>query len=187
MQCLNCGKEFDADQLVCPHCNGVKSGGAGSAARRIEDFFLFLLFFGLVILVLLQIVMRYGFSSGMPGADFLIRNLLLWLAFFGAAIATRGGGHVKIDALTHWLPGSLRPWVNALTDLFSAGVCGLLFYASYSLVSIEAESKSLSPFYGWPLWLFEIILPAGYLVIGIRFLSRCIKAVSSLISGRDGV
>jgi len=185
MQCLICGNDFDPDLFTCPVCaeRGDARGRTAILVGRIEDALLSFFLGAMVILVLLQVVLRYAFQSGITGGDSLVRHLVLWIAFFGATIAARSGAHVRIDALNRILPHRWQQWVTVVTDLFSFGVCALLVYASVLFIQIEYEGDGRLAFMNMAVWIMEIIIPLGYAVLAYRFGHR---AVSAIFYGRRG-
>jgi len=71
---------------------------------RVEQTLL-VTFLGFMILIaFLQIVLRNFFNTGLSGGDPLLRNLVLWIGFIGATLATREGKHINIDVVSRWLP-----------------------------------------------------------------------------------
>ncbi len=171
MQCLKCGSEFDPDLFECPVCAAAQRqhGKINQALIKAEDILIDVFLGVMVVMVLVQILMRNLFQSGIIGADDLVRHLVLWIAFFGAAIATRSCAHVKIDAARKLIPERHRLLADVLVDLFSCGVCGIMVYASYRFVYIEYQSCGRSTFFNLPVWVLAVILPLGYLVIAFRF------------------
>ena len=99
MQCLKCGCELDPDRMECPLCSAESHGnGGGESGRflsRAEELLLVLFLGVMVVMVLAQILLRNLYQSGILGGDELVRHLVLWIAFFGAGIATRSSAHVK--------------------------------------------------------------------------------------------
>ena len=57
-------------------------------------------------LALLQIVARNLFDSGVADADTLTRYLVLYVTFFGAAVAVERNKHIRIDVATALLSAS---------------------------------------------------------------------------------
>jgi len=170
MQCIKCGNDFgDLDQ--CPLCAEAwrKSGKFNQITTRIEDFLIELFLGAMVIIVLAQILLRNIYQSGILGGDELVRHLVLWIAFFGAAIATRSRAHVKIDAVKNIIPEHWQPYSDVVVSLFSCIVCCVLAYASCQFVYIEYQVQEHSAFFNLPAWMMQIILPAGYLIIALRF------------------
>lgn len=185
MQCLKCGAVFDPDEKGCPVCaqNDMSKSRLARFMGKVEDILISIFLVIMVIVVLLQIVLRYGANSAVPGGDTLVRHLVLWIAFFGAAIATRSGSHVRIDALTRVIPKDMQPWSQATVSLFSAAVCALLVYASWEFIHIEYQSAGDSGFAGLPVWMMEVIFPFGYALMSIRFVRRGIDHVLNRQAG----
>jgi len=136
---------------------------------RIEETFLCLLLTSMTLLACVQIFLRFFFSSGIVWADPLLRYMVLWAGLFGAAVATKKGKHISIDIISHLLPDRYNPWLQALLNLFSAGVCSVLTYAAINFVRDEA-------LYGGrgileiPSWGLNLVFPIAFGIISLRFL-----------------
>jgi len=182
MQCFKCGNEFDPDMKECPVCSAEqrKSWKINQVLAKTEDI-LIELFLGLmVIIVLLQILLRNIYQSGILGGDDLVRHLVLLIAFFGAGIATRSRAHVKVDAIKIIIPDRWKPVSDMVVNLFSCIVCSVLVYASCQFVYIEYQGQGHSTFLNLPIWVMEIILPAGYLIIAMRFARNSFSSLLSI-------
>ena len=57
----------------------------------------------MVVLVFGNVVLRYGFNSGITISEELSRWLLVWLTFLGAIVAVRGHAHLGVDTLVRKL------------------------------------------------------------------------------------
>ncbi|MGJ4895174.1 MULTISPECIES: TRAP transporter small permease [unclassified Bradyrhizobium] len=60
----------------------------------------------MVVLVFGNVVLRYGFNSGITVSEELSRWLLVWLTFLGAIVALREHAHLGVDSLVRKLPAS---------------------------------------------------------------------------------
>src|SRR5438874_6201478 len=58
----------------------------------------------MVVLVFGNVVLRYGFNSGITVSEELSRWLLVWLTFLGAIVALRQHAHLGVDTLVRALP-----------------------------------------------------------------------------------
>ncbi|MGY3368694.1 hypothetical protein ACVWZL_005819 [Bradyrhizobium sp. GM2.4] len=58
----------------------------------------------MVVLVYGNVVLRYGFNSGIAISEELSRWLLVWLTFLGAVVAMREHAHLGVDSLVRMLP-----------------------------------------------------------------------------------
>src|SRR3954466_5680393 len=57
----------------------------------------------MVVLVFGNVVLRYGFNSGITVSEELSRWMLVWLTFLGAIVALRQHAHIGIDTLVRRL------------------------------------------------------------------------------------
>jgi len=183
MICQECGKEIDDQEEACPGC-GTALAGSGNffdKIMKVEEFFLSAVLGLMVSMVLLQILLRNFFSSVIAGGDSIVRHMLLWVAFLGAGIATRGGMHIKIDLASKLLSRKGMQIADVVTNIFSVIIGCLLVYAAYVFVKLEYEAQGELLFFHLPLWLLEIIIPIGYLIITLRFASKGIEGFLKLI------
>lgn len=116
----------------------------------------------------LQVVLRGVFSAGLLWADTLLRHLVLWLGFLGAALATFERRQFAMDALVRKLRPGPRRRVHAGVHAVSALVAACLLWASVKF--LKEEFASPSPLFtaggvAVPAWTIELILPVGFLLL----------------------
>lgn len=183
MRCPKCGIELEQDAEVCPECGPVygSSKNIFDKIARIEEILLATFLGAMVLIVLIQIFLRNFFHSGIAGGDSIVRHLVLWLAFLGAGLAARNGAHVRIDVASRIVPKKWERVVKITVDIFSIVVCSILVFASYKFVSVEYEGQGVIPFLNTPVWLIQIIIPLGYLIITLRFASRAITNITKIV------
>ncbi|HJP13764.1 MAG: TRAP transporter small permease [Nitrospinota bacterium] len=142
-----------------------------AALARWERGALISLLFVMLLAGFVQVVLRNVFNTGILGADLLLRQGLLWLGLLGASLAAGGTGrHIEIDLLSRALPAERARPARRLADGFAAVVCALLARASALFVIGEfvAGSRIAGVF---PAWVFQLILPAGFALMALRFLA----------------
>ena len=152
---------------------------------RIEEFTVAILLGAMIFLVLIQIVQRNFFSTGITGGAEMVRHLVLWIAFIGAAMAARDAKHIRIDVALRIITPRWRMFAEALTGLFTALVCGILMYAAIQFNIMDYHSGTVIAFFDTRVWLLELIIPVGYLVIMIWFAVRCGESFWKFIRGRN--
>ncbi len=133
-------------------------------------------------LAFLQVFLRDTFHTGIPWGDIAARQLVIWVGFFGAYLATRSNRHFRIDVLTRFLGPRLRLWFNALSDIFAAFVCFFLVIASRTFVTVGLDPGA-TLFLGIPQTAAAAIVPAGFGLITAQFLLRTIDALGAAIRG----
>jgi TRAP-type C4-dicarboxylate transport system permease small subunit len=113
-----------------------------------------------------QIVFRNLLDMSILGVDQWLRLLVLWVALLGAVAASREGKHIRVDVLSRWFPGRIRAGVQALTDLFTIGVCLLLAWQAWRFIQAETGIKAFGTL---PGWVAELILPVAFALIALRY------------------
>jgi len=115
-----------------------------------------------------QIFLRNLFESGIIWGDALVRILVLWIGLLGAMVASRSGNHICIDAVTRYLPERVQGAVGFVSEMFCAGVCGIMAYYSLQFVKMEFADGGMG-FARIPSWVCEVIIPVAFAVIALRY------------------
>ena len=151
-----------------------------SKISKIEAALITILLSLMILTAFSQIVLRNFFSTGIDWGDALVRYLVVWVAFIGAAIATREGKHICIDLLSRWLKGTGGIAVQALSCFFSAVISALLTVAAVKFIWFEAQMGSTT-FLNLPVWIPVIIMPIAFGLITLRFLMEMIGEIGALL------
>jgi TRAP-type C4-dicarboxylate transport system permease small subunit len=96
----------------------------------------------MVVMVFGNVVLRYGFNSGITMSEELSRWLFVWMTFLGALIALRNHAHLGTDSLVSRLPVRGRKVCLGLTHLLMLYLCGLMFQGAWQQTRINMESTS---------------------------------------------
>lgn len=123
---------------------------------------------GMVALVAAQVFLRNLFDSGIDWADLAARNMVLWVAFLGAMLATRSRSHIAIDVLTRFMPRIPRNALRVVLDAFSCLVALLLARAALAFVLSEKATGGVL-FEGMPVWIAMSIIPFGFAMISLEY------------------
>jgi len=144
---------------------------------RVEQSVLVILLSLMILIAFFQIVLRNLFDTGLTWGDPLVRNLVLWVGFIGAALATREGKQINIDVVSRWVPPRGKGFIEGITDLFSCFICALLTFAALKFIKNEVQMGNVT-FPGVPSWIAEIILPFIFGLMTLRFGFRSLKNFS---------
>jgi len=142
----------------------------GRASAAVEDAILVLMLAAMILLAVSQIVLRNFWDIGLAWGDPLLRVSVLWVGLLGAMAATRDDNHISIDILYRLLPITGKNISRALTDLFTAVVCGTVAWYGSLLVALEKREESIV-FANVPAWIAELIIPVGFGVMALRLLA----------------
>ena len=151
-----------------------------SLLNKFEGALLVLLLAAMVVMAFLQVILRNGFNSTILWVDILLRHLVLWTGFLGAALATSSARHINIDAFTRFLTPRLRSVVSIITNLFAVGVCWLLLQASVTYVNNEMIAGS-TIYADIPAWYSALISPIGFGLLIFHFSLRVILSASAAL------
>ena len=136
----------------------------------------------LVLLACGQILLRNIFSHSLFWADPAIRHLVLWTSMLGALLATRRDRHIKIDALTRFLPPRRAALLHALTGAFAGLICGLLAWTSVAFIADE-RTYGGDAFLDLPTWQLQLIFPVSFGLMALHFLVRAGRHLRDAIAG----
>lgn len=148
-----------------------------------ENALLVILLTVTVALAFLQVILREFWSTGILWADVFLRHLVLWIGFFGAALAAKETRHFSINIITKKLPPMFQRIVQVFLHFTAAVVCYFLTLAGASFVGDEMKynHQPLFTFLGHNVMAYylEIIIPIGFGLIGLHFLFRAIEVAVS--------
>lgn len=108
----------------------------------------------MVVLVFGNVVLRYGFNSGITVSEELSRWLLVWLTFLGSIVALRDHGHLGVDTLVRVLPVIGKRICFVLSYVLMLYADWLLLAGSWKQMLITASDRapatnlSVGIFYG---------------------------------------
>ena len=121
----------------------------------------------LLIFSLIQIIARNFFDTGFPTLEIISRHLVLFITFMGAALISEHNNHIKIDILAALLSPMQREKLVRPLLFFCATVC--MVYAWYSVQFWMSEWQYAPDHEKWSI-AFTLILPAGFILLGIHLL-----------------
>ena len=100
----------------------------------------FLIALGLAIMVVLvfgNVMLRYGFNSGITLSEEVSRWLFIWGTFLGAVVALREHGHLGVDMVVQKLPRAGKKVCLAAGHLVMLYIVWLLFQGSLAQTRIN--------------------------------------------------
>jgi len=148
--------------------------------KRVVEGVLATVLLGMVALVFLQVILRDFFNSGISWADVVGRHMVLWVAFLGAMLATRSRQHLSIDLLSRLVPRKIRNILRFFLDVVAFVVCLSLMMAAVTLV-MEERAMGTELFLGVPLWVVQLIIPFGFLMMATEYLIGVVLDVLRLM------
>lgn len=117
----------------------------------------------MIVLVFVNVVLRYGFNSGISVSVELSRFLFVWVTFLGAVVALLKQQHLSVTTLVEQLPVCVQQVLQRLVTLAMLGCSLMLLVGSYKQTLLNWDN--LSPISGIPVGVFYLAgLVAGVLM-----------------------
>lgn len=150
---------------------------------KLEETFLSLLLVAMTLLVFAEVVMRFGFNSGIHWAQELTLLLAAWFVLYGASYGVKVGSHIGVDVFVKLLPGKAHRFFTVLAVGLCLIYCGLFLYGSWiylskmKMIGIELEDMPV------PKWIAMSILVIGFGMLMLRFVQLGWKVVIGQVDG----
>ncbi len=142
-------------------------------------------FFVILIVTILLVTLRYGFNTGIKGADEFANYLFIYMTALGAPAAVFRGDHIAITILPERLPKRAHQAVDVLIQLLIAVVNGVILVLSFSWISGVGSFES--PVLRLPSYLIQVSVPIGCAATILFCLVNVLRIVleEDIITGGD--
>jgi TRAP-type C4-dicarboxylate transport system permease small subunit len=153
----------------------MNSQVSGAAFQRFTHAAMALCLGVMALLVFINVVLRYGFGSGIAAAEELSRLLFVWMVFLGATAAYPAGEHMAFTNLVALLRNRAAAFA-AMTVLIRLLVllgCVLLAWGAWQQVVVGMGSRSVV--LGYPTALLPLPALLASAAIGVMALVELIR------------
>ena len=149
---------------------------ASAIFDRVIDFLVFLaclLLMFAVVMVGLDVALRYFFGRPIIWAVEITEYSLLYIAFLGAAWLLKKEGHVRVDVVLNLLNPRNQTLVNIITSILGAMVCLVIaWYGAEITWDHFVRGVPSIQLLHTPRFLILMIIPIGSFLLFIQFLRR---------------
>lgn len=149
----------------------------------LEESILSIFLVVMTLLVFLDVVMRFGFNSGIAWSQEVTLYMMAWFVLFGASYGVKVGAHIGVDSFVKIFPKPIR---RAL-GLLSVSICiaySIIFMiaawnylAKLKKIHIEMEDLEIQR------WMSESIILIGFILLLYRFIQLFIKILKGDAEG----
>ena len=142
----------------------------------------------LVLVIMLQVILRKGFASGLIALEELQWHLYSVGVMFGLAYAQTTNSHIRVDLFY----SRLRARTKRIIEVLSIVTLVLPFVVIIFLHSLDFvaeawrvnEASEAASGLPWR-WLIKGVIPASFALLGLAVISRLIRDLTLLIKGED--
>jgi TRAP-type C4-dicarboxylate transport system permease small subunit len=118
-------------------------------AIRAIEWLLVVLLGVMVVLVFGNVVLRYGFNSGIVFSEEVSRFVFMWLTLLGALVAMHDGAHLGMTSVVAQLPLLGQRICRFASDALMLGCCVLLAHGTWKQVVLAMDDHA--PVSGVPM------------------------------------
>lgn len=166
--------------------NGAREGAVRKSAdwlfRGLEAVLVVLLA-GMVAMVFGNVVLRYGFNSGIVISEEMSRYFFVWLTFVGAVVAFRESAHLGVETLVQRFGRRGRLVCMALSEIVILLCMAVLFWGTWRQAPINASMQA--PVVGISMiWVYGTAFFTS-IGIGVMAALRLFRIVSGRISDEE--
>ena len=127
----------------------------------------------MIALVFTNVVLRYGFSSGLRPSVELSRLGLVWIVMLGAAVVLRRGEHLAVAEFSERLFPKAVPMLRRICWVIILISVGMLYVGSYR--QMMSNWSDISQLTGLPSALFYLAGVVSGLLMGVIAFVRIFK------------
>lgn len=125
-----------------------------------------------VVVVFIQVVMRYVFNSSLSWSEELCRYIFIWQVWLGASLAFRDKQHISVEMVRDKLKGRVKIIYNIIGQLITFAFNVFLVNHGFQLVGKMLERGVISSGMRIPLYLIYLAVPLSSFVILFRIVGN---------------
>lgn len=149
--------------------------------NHIEEYLIVAMFAVMVIVIFIQVIMRYVFNNSLYWSEELGKFIFVWISWLGISLGERAGEHIKITMLLDKLPYRVAQIFNIISEIVVIGICAVTIFYGVSLV----QSQMGTNYAGIKIsvsWGYAAVVVGCSLMV-IRSIAGCVKSIISLKNG----
>ena len=134
----------------------------------------------MVTLAFLQVILRH-FGLGLLWGETVLKHLVLWTGFLGAALAASAEKHFAWEAAHVGAPEKLKPWLRLTANLAGAAITAILLSASWTYFTDDRASGAELMTIGGVVvksWIASAGIPLGFALVLTHMLFKSADAAA---------
>lgn len=139
----------------------------------------------MLILMGLQVFMRYAVARSLSWPEEIIRYSFIWFVFIGISYSVKHNIHLKVDLLEMAIP-RFKGVLLFLQDIVFFAFCVFMIRPALSGVGMLLRSGQSSAALGVPMWLVYTSLLLGFALTIFRFIQKWWRRLRARYSSGTG-
>ncbi|MFC0058395.1 TRAP transporter small permease [Vibrio inusitatus] len=122
----------------------------------------------IVILITMQVIMRYVFQNALSWSEELTLWTFIWFIWIGIAYAFKERKHVKVTFFQDLLPSKIKKVIEIVIDIAVVVFLLTMTYQSYKLITLPYVLSQKSVVLNLPIAVMYASAPVGSLLSVFR-------------------
>ena len=106
---------------------------------RLEESILVGMFSLMVLIIFIQVIMRYIFNNSLSWSEELGKFLFVWISWLGISIGAKRKEHIKITMFVDKCSPQLKCLCDILSEFIVFGICAITAYYGLELVISQSQ------------------------------------------------
>ena len=141
---------------------------------------------GTAFVLFVNVVLRYVFHYGISWAEEVTRYIMLWTVFIGAAVISREGTHVSMEAFFNIWPEKFKRIGFLAINIFCIATIVAIFFFGMGIVKMVIETGQTSEAAFIPMWLIYGAFPIGSILMILGYIETALRhRIGRPIKGSD--
>lgn len=136
-----------------------------------------IIFSVITVVVMAQIINRYVFGHSFVFAEQMAVELMIWVAFLGAAKCVTENAHTRLSVVVDKLPPNLRCGAMLASNLLSVGFLGIAAWYGFGLVGTTWPATTTGTHI--PLGLVYLAMPVSSVIMIYFLIENSIGVIRS--------
>jgi C4-dicarboxylate transporter DctQ subunit len=150
---------------------------------KVEEAIISLLLVAMTLLVFWEVILRFGFGTGVSWGQEATLLLSAWFVLFGVSYGLKVGAHIGVDAFVQLFSPVGQRVLTGIAILLSLVYCGLFVFGAWiylskmHMIGIELEDIPVQT------WIADSILLVGFVFLSIRLLELLWRVIRGTATG----
>ena len=134
----------------------------------------------MVIILFMQVLLRFIFGSPFTWAEELARLIFIWISWLGISLGQRKMEHIKVTMVTDRIKGKTQNIILLLADIVSLIVLVIFIWQGVSLVATIFDMGTRTAALHVPRWIVYLSVPVSCLAMGVRLVADMARSLKGL-------
>ena len=153
--------------------------------KNFEEVFCALSLATIIVLLGIQVLLRFFFNTAFSWQEELTRILFVWFCYIGVSLGAKKLYHIKVTIFRDLLPKALRPIINVVSDFVWVFFNCYIVYISIEMLSTMRDFPHLSPAMDIDMFYLYLIIPISFTATTLRILQIYYKNIKNRHLGKN--